>query len=56
MRGLFRRKRPPFEGGRPERRRIPLIGKLLMLIGLVTVIYLMITYVIIPVLAMLTVS
>ena len=44
------------EQGRPEHRRIPLMWKLLMLVGLVTVVYLMITYVIIPVLAMLTVS
>ena len=40
---------------RPRRRAAPrILGKILMFIGLLTVLYLLIVYVIIPVLAMMT--
>ena len=51
---LRKHPREPLE--RRERNRIPLIGRLLMLIGLLTVLYLLITYVLMPILALLTVS
>ena len=35
---------------------IPFVAKILMIIGLITVLYFLITYVLMPVLAMLTVS
>ena len=47
-----RREHGPHSG--PERRRIPLIYAVLMLIGLLTVLYFLIVYGLIPVLAMLT--
>ena len=40
----------------PHRRKLPLFCWILMAVGLITVLYLLITYVLIPVLAMLTVS
>ncbi len=39
-----------------ERRRIPVIGMILMGIGLITVLYFLITYALMPLLAMLTPS
>ena len=48
----FRRKEPNGE----HRPRIPLPGMILMGIGLLTVLYFFITYVLMPILAMLTVS
>lgn len=39
-----------------ERRRIPVIGIILMGIGLITVLYFLITYALMPLLAMLTPS
>ena len=50
MRNFIRRKEPPHE----RRRRMPLIGLILMTIGLLTVLYFLITYVLMPVLAMMT--
>lgn len=38
----------------PERRRIPLICVIMMLIGILTVLYFLVVYGLIPVLAMLT--
>lgn len=50
-------KKPEEKGTRcRQRRRIPIIAIILMGIGLITVLYLLITYVLMPVLAMLTVS
>lgn len=46
----FRRKHPDAEHGR----RIPFIGKILMLIGFLTVLYLAIVYLLMPALALLT--
>ena len=51
--------RPHDPGTRRERdraHRIPFAGKILMLIGAMTVLYFLITYVLIPVLAMMTVA
>ncbi len=53
FRRFFHRRPPQHEKRYP---RIPFIGKVLMLIGLVAVLYLFITYVLMPVLAMLTVN
>lgn len=53
IRRFFHRRPPECEKRYP---RIPFIGKLLMLVGLAAVLYLFITYVLMPVLAMLTVS
>ena len=47
----------PRKGEERERvHRIPFAGKILMLIGALTVLYFLITYVLIPVLAMMTVA
>lgn len=49
--------RPHPDEHREERRhRIPFIAKVFMLIGMITVLYFLITYAVMPVLAMLTVS
>ncbi len=49
--------RPHSDEHREERRhRIPFIAKVFMLIGMITVLYFLITYAVMPVLAMLTVS
>ena len=55
-RKMFRRKHGIHPGPEypPAHRRIPLAAKILMLIGIITVLYLLITYVLIPVLAWLT--
>lgn len=53
--GRFRRREePPHEPFSGHRRRIPLIGLILMAIGLLTVLYLFITYILMPILASLT--
>ena len=39
-----------------KRRRIPLVALILMIIGLLTVIYFLITYALMPLLALMTVS
>ena len=54
MRWGFRDRRKP--EGKPRHRRIPLIGIILMAIGLMTVLYFLIVWVLIPVLAAITVS
>ena len=51
---FFRRRWEHGPHSGPERRRIPLIFIVLMLIGLMTVLYFLIVYGLIPVLAMLT--
>ena len=59
MAGMKRMMKPhdPRKGEERERvRRIPFAGKILMLIGALTVLYFLITYVLIPVLAMMTVA
>ena len=49
--------RPNHDEYREERRhRIPFAAKVFMLIGMITVLYFLITYAVMPVLAMLTVS
>ena len=51
--------RNPFRGSEPpkkEKQRIHPVGMILMGIGLITVLYFMITYVLMPILAMMTVS
>ena len=53
---MMRRRKGEERPPRRERARIPLGAKLLMLIGLLTVIYFFITYALIPLLAMMTVS
>jgi len=53
MKRIFRNREPAYREGRP---RIPAIAMILMVIGAMTVLYLLITYVLMPVLAMLTVS
>ena len=52
--GRFRRREPHHEPHREPRRRIPLIALILMVIGLLTVLYFAITYVLMPILASLT--
>ena len=52
-RHLFRKKD---HGPGPRERRLPLFCWILMFVGLLTLLYLFITYVLMPVLAMLTVS
>ena len=55
--GKHERHRPPEQEERRRGfRRTPFFGKIFMLIGFLTVLYLLITYVIIPILASLTVS
>lgn len=49
-------KNKPSERCREKRRRIPLIAMILMIIGLLTVIYFLITYALMPLLALMTVS
>ncbi len=49
-------KNKPGERCREKRRRIPLIAMILMIIGLLTVIYFLITYALMPLLAMMTVA
>lgn len=56
MRRPFRPDKDPEEFRRERRHRIPFIAKVFMLIGMITVLYFLITYAIMPVLAMLTVS
>ena len=56
MRRPFRPKPDPEEYRREKRHRIPIIAKVFMLIGMITVLYFLITYAVMPVLAMLTVS
>ena len=46
----------PGERCHEKRRRIPLVAMILMIIGLLTVIYFLITYALMPLLAMMTVS
>ena len=52
MKNPFRRRQPKCEG----RNRIHPAGIILMGIGLITVLYLFITYVLMPILSMMTVS
>lgn len=52
--GRFRRREPHHDSRREPRRRIPLPGLILMGIGLLTILYFAITYVLMPVLAGLT--
>ena len=56
MRRPFRPKPDPEEYRRERQHRIPFIAKVFMLIGMITVLYFLITYAVMPVLAMLTVS
>ena len=49
-------KNKPGEHCLEKRRRIPLIAMILMIIGLLTVIYFLITYALMPLLALMTVS
>ena len=49
-----RRRKEPCEAH--DRKRISIAGRILMLIGLLTVTWFLITYVLMPVLAMMTVS
>ena len=49
-------KNKPGERCRGKRRRIPLIAMILMIIGLLTVIYFLITYALMPLLALMTVT
>lgn len=46
----------PEERCHEKRRRIPLVAMILMIIGLLTVIYFLITYALMPLLAMMTVT
>ncbi len=52
--GRSRKREPRHEPHREPRRRIPLIALILMVIGLLTVLYFAITYVLMPMLAGLT--
>lgn len=52
--GRFRRREPHHDPHREQRRRIPLAGLILMVIGLLTVLYFAVTYVLMPILAGLT--
>ena len=52
--GRPRKREPRHEPQREPRRRIPLIALILMVIGLLTVLYFAITYVLMPILAGLT--
>lgn len=52
--GRFRRREPHHDPHCEPRRRIPLVALILMVIGLLTVLYLAVTYVLMPVLAGLT--
>ena len=55
FRNRFRKHPEPHpEHREPRRRAVSFTGRILMLIGLLTVLYLLITYVLMPVLAMLT--
>ena len=50
----FRRREPHHDPHREPHRRIPLVALVLMVIGLLTVLYFAVTYVLMPVLAGLT--
>ena len=52
----FRHKEHPGDEYRRERRRIPPAAVILMMIGFLTVLYFLVVYALMPVLAMLTVS
>lgn len=52
----MRRKEKRYEHDRGQRQRIPLFAVILMIIGGLTVLYFLITYVLMPILAMMTVS
>ena len=50
----FRRREPHHDPNREPHRRIPLVALILMVIGLLTVLYFAVTYVLMPILAGLT--
>ena len=54
MRWRFRRKGCPGHEPRPGRRRIPLFCVVLMALGLMTMLYFLIVYALIPVLALMS--
>lgn len=54
MRWRFRRKRLPEHEPRPGRRRMPLFCVVLMIVGLLTMLYFLIVYALIPVLALMS--